>query len=219
MSGSDAAVRRELKMRRRKVLTIWRDDHIGDTIGRIFLDAGGQGEDGIIDCLRQYLGSKVKILKAELTRDCVTVEVESRGFSEESTQLAAAAHSLSLKGARRNAQSLFREALQIDPLNKDAMLGLGTLLVDLERYEEALPILKRAREVAGDRVELLQALGHVCHRLERIPRAIAYFELALELRPNDPTTRRALSALGWLPGQPSEEPPRRMRLVRKRRKS
>lgn len=219
MSGSDAAVRRDLKMRRRKVLTIWRDDHVGDIIGRIFLDAAGQGEDGIIDCLRQYLGIKAKILKAELMRDRLTVEVESRGFGEESTRLAAAAHSLSLKGARRNAQSLFYEALQMDPLNEDALLGLGTLLADLERYEEALPILKRAREVAGDRVELLQALGHVCHRLERIPRAIAYFERALELQPNDPGTRRALATLGRLPGQPPEEPPRRMRLVRKRRKS
>ena len=218
MSGSNAAVRRDVKMRRRKVLTIWRDDHVGDIIGRIFLDAAGQGEDGIIDCLRQYLGVKARILKAELMRDRLTVEVESRGFGEESTRLAAAAHSLRMKGAPRNALSLFDEALRMDPLNEDAMVGLGTLLADLEKYEEALPILKRAREVAGDRVELLRALGHVCRRLEKLPSAIGYFQRALELQPNDPATRRALRALGRLPGQPPEEP-RRIRLVRKRRKS
>jgi len=206
-------------MRRRKVLTIWRDDHVGDIIGRIFLDAAGQGEDGIIDCLRQYLGVKAKILKAELMRDRVTVEVESRGFSEESTHLAAAAHSLRIKGAPRNAQSLFYEALQMDPLNEDAMVGLGTLLTDLEKYDEALPILKRAREVAGDRVELLRALGHVGHLLDRMPSAKGYFERALELQPNDPATRRALNALGRPPEQPPEEPRRRVRLVSKRRKS
>ncbi len=219
MSGSDPAPGRSAKMRRKKVLTIWRDDHIGDSIGRIFLDPAGQGEDGIIDCLRQYLGEKARILKAELMHDRLTVEVEARGFSEESTRLAAAAHSLRMKGAPRNALSLFDEALRMDPLNEDAMVGLGTLLADLEKYDEALPILKRAREVAGDRVELLRALGHVCHRLERLPSAKTYFERALKLQPNDPATRRALNALGRPPEPLPEEPRRRVRLVRKRRKS
>ncbi|HXR25828.1 MAG TPA: hypothetical protein VN742_10745, partial [Candidatus Binataceae bacterium] len=62
-------------MRQRKVLTIWRDDHIGDAVGGIFLDWEGEGADAIFDCLGDYLGGKVKILKVELMRDRLTAEV------------------------------------------------------------------------------------------------------------------------------------------------
>jgi len=209
-------------MRQRKVLTIWRDDHIGDAVGGIFLDWEGEGADAIFDCLGDYLGGKVKILKVELMRDRLTVEVDSLGLPEESSRLAAAALDLRLKGARRNAEPLFREALELDPLNLDAMIGLGMLLAELQRYDAALKTLRRAREIAGDLADLLRALGEVCVHLERFPSAIAYFQRALELRPNDAVSRRALIALGRNPAPlaeppPAQEPPR-IKLVRKRQK-
>ena len=140
---------------------------------------------------------------------------------EESSRLAAALD-LRLKGARRNAEPLFREALELDPLNLDAMIGLGTLLAELQRYDAALKTLRRAREIAGDLADLLRALGEVCVHLERFPSAIAYFQRALELRPNDAVSRRALIALGRKPPPLAEPPPahepRRMKLVRKRQK-
>jgi tetratricopeptide (TPR) repeat protein len=209
-------------MRQRKVLTIWRDDHIGDVVGGIFLDDEGQGADAVFDRLRDYLGSKVKILKVELMRDRLTAEVDSLGLPEESSRLAAAALDLRLKGARRNAEPLFREALELDPLNADATVGLGMLLIELQRYDAALKTLRRAREIAGDEADLLRALGEACVHLERFPSAVAYFQRALELRPNDPLSRRALIALGRKPAPLAEAPPgpepRRIRLVRKRQK-
>ena len=63
------------RMRQRKVLTIWRDDHIGDAVGGIFLDREGEGADAIFDRLSDYLGRRVKIIKVELMRDRLTAEV------------------------------------------------------------------------------------------------------------------------------------------------
>ncbi len=211
------------RMRSRKTLTIWRDDHIGDRVGGIFLDSEGQGADAVFERLSQYFGAKVKIVKVELMRDRLTAEVESRGWPEESSRLAAVALDLRLKGARRNAEPLFREALQIDPLNTDAMLGLGMLLAELQRYDDALKTLRRVREITGDDADLMRTLGEVCIHLERFPSAIAYFQRALELRPNDPASRRALTALGHKPAPTAEtqtpEPPRpHIQLVRKRQK-
>ena len=64
-------------------LVIFRDDHIGDPIGAIFLDLDdSQGE--VARRVRQYLGGKARILKIELGRDRATVEVEASIFTEES---------------------------------------------------------------------------------------------------------------------------------------
>jgi len=211
-------------MRRRSVLTIWRDDHVGDPVGGIFLEERGQGADAVFERLQAYFGGKVKILKVELMRDRLTADVDALGLPEESSRLAAAAHDLRLKGAPRNAVPLFREALELDPLNTDATIGLGMLLTELEQYDGALKTLRRAREIAGDGPELLRALGDVCIHLERFPSAIGYFQRALELAPNDPASRRALVALGRPPtstfaaAPPPPTETRRMKLVRKRHK-
>jgi len=212
-------------MRQRKLLTIWRDDHIGDAVGGIFLDREGEGADAIFERLKDYLGRRVKIIKVDLLRDRLTAEVDSLGLPEESSRLAAAALDLRLKGGPRNAEPLFRQALELDPLNVDAMIGLGMLLVELQRYDAALRTLRRAREIAGDLADLLRALGEVCVHLERFPSAIAYFQRALELRPNDAVSHRALIALGRYPAPLAEPPPPppsqepgRVILLRKRQK-
>ncbi|HJU28704.1 MAG TPA: tetratricopeptide repeat protein, partial [Candidatus Binataceae bacterium] len=127
------------------------------------------------------------------------VEVELQAHADESSRLAAAARDLSRKGARRNALSMFREALELDPLNRDAAMGYGVLLADLQDYGEALRMLKRARESGPDDVELLFALGRVCVTVERPASAIAYLERAFELDPAHFGVRRALAELGRKP--------------------
>jgi tetratricopeptide (TPR) repeat protein len=183
---------------RNKVLTIARDDHIGDPIGAIFLDLDG-GEPEVARRVREYLGGKIHITRLELKRDRAIVEVQASAFSDEAARLSEAAADLARKGAPRNAIAMFQQALELDPLSGPTLHEMGIALLELKRPAEALPILRRAREVLGDSVELLRTLARVCVAIERIPTAVGYLERALELEPRNRMVRRELMALGRRP--------------------
>jgi tetratricopeptide (TPR) repeat protein len=192
-----------IKYRRRLVLL--RDDHIGDAVGAIFLEPSQDNADAIIVRLRDYLGGRVRVINAELTAERAEVEVEVRAFVEEGSRLAAAAADLSRKGGRRNALQLFRQALELDPLNRDARHGLGLLLADLGSHSEALAMLKLARESGSETVELLHALGRVSIQAERTASAISYLEKGFDLDPSHFGVRRALAELGRKPKLPQRQ--------------
>jgi tetratricopeptide (TPR) repeat protein len=188
-----------ITVRQRKQLTILRDDHIGDSIGAMFLDCSPEREDTILERLGDYLGSRVKIVKLELSADRAEVEIEVRSMTEEASRLAATARDLSRKGAKRGALSMFRDALELDPINRKAALGLGLLLSELEQFSEAMKYLKLARECGTDDPELLYALGQVSLKSDRTAAAIEYFERAVEIDPGHFAVRRALAELGRKP--------------------
>jgi tetratricopeptide (TPR) repeat protein len=179
-------------------LLVQRDDHIGDALGLIFLEAGGD-HDVIIERLREYLGPRVKILKAEVGAEQIEIETSVRRFTQEAAQLAMTAEALGRKGAVRSAVSLFRESLELDPLNVTALRGLGALLLRREDWTGAIKMLIRARESGGDSSELLYGLGRAAAALGRKAAAIAYFERACELEPDNFAVRRALADLGRKP--------------------
>jgi tetratricopeptide (TPR) repeat protein len=190
-----------IKYQRRLVLL--RDDHIGDAVGAIFLDPSAANADAIIARLREYLGKQVRVIRAELTADRAEVEVEVRALTDEASRLAAAAADLSRKGGRRSAHSLFRQALELDPLNRDACQGLGLLMADSKNYRDALAMLKLARESGPETVELLHALGRVCMQADRTANAISYLEKGFELDPSHFGVRRGLAELGRKPKPPA----------------
>lgn len=183
------------KARQRRSLVIRREDHIGDPIGIAFLESAETDGDAVLDRLREYLGAKLKLIKAEISHDEITVEVESRGWSEEGARMAAAAHDLYAKGARRGALLMYRDAVQLDPLNSDALLRLGLALAEVE-HAEAFAALKRAREFGAGGVVLLLTMAQCAARLDRPATAIAYYEQALKLEPRNFVARSALRALG-----------------------
>ena len=191
---------RRIKQRRRLVLL--RDDHIGDPVGAIFLGLSLENEDGILDRLRDYLGNRVRVLKAEITSDRAEVDIEVQALADEANRLAAAAMDLSRKGGRRNAMALFRQALELDPLNRDACHGLGLLLADLNQHGEALAMLRLARESGPESADLLHALGRVCIKADRTASAITYLERGFEIDPGHFGVRRALTELGRKPKPP-----------------
>jgi tetratricopeptide (TPR) repeat protein len=183
-------------------MVLLRDDHIGDVVGAIFLDPSAENADAIIARLREYLGNRVRVINAELTAERIEVEVEVRALAEEANRLASVAADLSRKGGRRNAIALFRQALELDPLNRDARMGLGLLLAELNCYREALAMLTLARESGPETVELLHALGRVSLQADRTASAISYLEKGFELDPAHFGVRRALSELGRKPKLP-----------------
>ena len=146
-------------MRARRSLVIRRNDHVGDPVGLAFLESPETNGDAVLERLREYLGDKLKLVKAEVSHGEITVEVESRGWAEEGARMAAAARDLYQKGARRAALSMYRDALELDPLNAEAILRLGFALAEQEKFAEAFAALKRAREFGADGVELLIAMG------------------------------------------------------------
>jgi tetratricopeptide (TPR) repeat protein len=183
-------------------MVLLRDDHIGDTVGAIFLDPSPEDGDAIISRLCNYLGNRVRLVSAELTAERLEIEVEVRAFAEEANRLAVAAADLSRKGGRRNAVALFRQALELDPLNRNARHGLGLLLAELNCCSEALAMLRLARESGPETVELLHALGRVCMQADRKASAINYLEKGFELDPSHFGVRRALGELGLKPKLP-----------------
>jgi len=181
-------------------IVIRREDHIGDRLGFIFLEAGsGDDHDATIERLREYLDPRLSILKAEIGAEQIEIEVGGRRFSEEAQRLAEVAQGLRRTGASRNATAHFNEALALDPLNVTALRGLGGLLAAREDYSAAFRMLCKAREAGGDSAEVLYDLGRVAAGMERIATAIVYLERACELAPDNLAIRRTLADLGRKP--------------------
>ena len=55
-------------MRARRSLVIRRNDHVGDPIGMAFLESPETDGDAVLARLREYLGDKLKLVKAEVSR-------------------------------------------------------------------------------------------------------------------------------------------------------
>ncbi|MBZ5704008.1 MAG: tetratricopeptide repeat protein [Acidobacteriia bacterium] len=188
-------------MRRPSSIVIRCGDHLGEPLSAIFL-APEQLGDSVIERLRDYFGKEVRVLKAVVSHDRIEVEVESFGLTEESNRLVDAAAGLRANRLYRSAHSVLQDALKLDPFSGRALALLGEVYQAEGRYSETLATLVRAREISGDRADLLAAMGACCIKLERTASAVAYLERALELDPQHFPARRALSALGRKPPSP-----------------
>ena len=193
------------KSRVRRSLVIRRADHVGDPVGLAFLESPETNGDAVLDRIREYLGDKLKLVKAEVSHNEITVEVESRGWAEEGARMAALARELHEKGAKRSALSMYRDAIDLDPLNAEAIFRLGLALAQQEKFAEALALLKRARVFGAAGVELLIAMAQCAAGLDRTANAVAYYEDALKLEPRNFVARRALGALGRKPAASAKE--------------
>jgi tetratricopeptide (TPR) repeat protein len=190
-------------MRRRSSIVIRSDDHLGDPLGAVFLLEPENYTDTVIEKLRDYLGEHTQVIMAVVSRDRIEVEVECAAFREESDRLVEAARGLHKNRLYRSAESTLLEALKLDPLNPSALMALGEVLHDFEKFSEAIAALVRAREAAGtDTAQLLSMLGACCLKVERTASAIMYFEAALALDPRQLSARRSLLALGRRPTIP-----------------
>jgi tetratricopeptide (TPR) repeat protein len=195
--------------RRRSSILIRAEDHLGDSLGVIFMLEPEQLDEGVIEKLRGYLGAQVEITRAIVSRDQIEVEVECTAFPEESDRLVESARGLRKNHLHRSAQSTLLEALKLDPLNPHALMRLGEVLQESEKFSEAIGALVRAREVSPiDSAQLLALLGGCCVKVERTASAIMYCERALMLDPRHFSARRTLLALGRKPAvaAPKREP-------------
>lgn len=182
-------------MKYRKTLVIWRDDHLADFLGGLFLIEADQLQDSIVQKLKQYFGNRVNLLQAVMSGDRIEVEVEAQGLREASDRLVAAAAGLRRNGLVRSALGTLEDALELDALNGNAYREIGAAMAAAERYRDAFAALVRARETGGDSAKLLTEIAIVCLRLDRVSAAMAYAERALILEPRNFIARRILSDL------------------------
>ena len=181
--------------RERRTIVIRREDHIGDPISVAWLAPAETVGDAIIGRLHDYLGPKVRIEKAEISRDTMEVEVEARGWREEADRMARAARDLAEKGGRRAALQMCEESLQLDSINIEAMTTIGIILSALDRNEEAMGAFKRAREFGASGVEPVLQLVRCAMRMNRLGTAVQYVHEVLRLDPHNPEARRTLRAI------------------------
>ena len=194
MSESDRASR-EKRHRERQTVVIRREDHVGDPLSIAWLVPADTLGDAIIGRLRDYLGRRVRIKKAEISRDTIEVQVEVRGWREEANRLARAARDLAEKGAKRGALAMCREALELDSLSVEAMTALGTILTILGKDEEALDAFQHAREFGEEGVSVLLAMLDSAIRLGWLASAERYAQEALRLDPGNLQAQDALQSI------------------------
>lgn len=194
MSESDRASRQK-RHRERQTVVIRREDHVGDPISIAWLVPAETLGDAIVGRLHDYLGRRVRIKKAEISRDTIEVEVEVRGWREEANRLASAARDLWEKGAKRGALAMCREALELDSLSVEAMTAMGTILAALGKDEEALDAFQHAREFGDEGVSVLLAMLECAIRLGWLASAERYAQEALRVDPGNLQARDALRSI------------------------
>jgi len=96
------------------------------------------------------------------------------------------ANVLHLLGRKQEAMALYDQALAIDSVGDDAVepwYNKGVLLLELERWEEALSCFERALEINPTRTDAWTNKGSVLLKQSRMEEAISCFETALEFNP------------------------------------
>ena len=101
-------------------------------------------------------------------------------------------------GEGEKARESYDRALQLNPGQANAYLGLGQLLEKQNRFNEAIENYSRSVELRPtDRGFLL--LGHALESTGRRPEAMAAYQDALKLSPDMPEAQRAVDALAQTP--------------------
>ena len=99
------------------------------------------------------------------------------------------------QGNVRAAVEKVREGLELNPDDVPRRIGLGNLLVELERFDEALVEYERARLLSPEDPQLLARIGDVLVRLGRWQDARAAYEHVALAYPDDPDVHRKLGVI------------------------
>ena len=98
-------------------------------------------------------------------------------------------------GRSRAAEAHFRQALQLDPRNMDALEQVAAAEFRRRRYREALELYRTQLEIDPDKAATHVNIGAALFYLDRREEAIRSLERALELDPTLETARENLEAM------------------------
>ncbi len=89
------------------------------------------------------------------------------------------------KGRIREAETLYRQALDLEPEHADAMSNLGMLVARKGRVNEAVELFQRALRVSPHHFDARNNMGIVRLDEGRLDEAIGHFRAALGIRPDN----------------------------------
>jgi tetratricopeptide (TPR) repeat protein len=151
--------------------------------------------------LKEIEGSRVRKLKVKKDQredeDLVELKEIQSVVARNRTHLA---DELFGKGRAVAAVNEYQRALQASPRSPVILNKLGRVLIQLKRFDEALPPLKTALELDPDNANTYVQLGRVQLAAKRYPESRNALEEAVQINPFNPTIYKLLveiySALG-----------------------
>src|SRR5207249_9035653 len=96
------------------------------------------------------------------------------------------------------AEQIYRQILQYEPDQPDALNLLGVLCFQSGRLREGFELLMRAVAVAPNIAEFHNNLGVICQAIGNLPEAEKQFRIAIQLRPE---YAEAMNNLGAMVGE------------------
>lgn len=102
------------------------------------------------------------------------------------------------------AEKSFLESIQVIPkLTYEPFLGLGWVMDNQRRYEEALAYYRKALEIKRDHARIYEGIANAYNGLNRPEESRSHYEKALE---HDPVSEHAMTELGLYHLQRGEDP-------------
>ncbi|PZV08419.1 MAG: hypothetical protein DCF32_04905 [Leptolyngbya sp.] len=98
-------------------------------------------------------------------------------------------------GRYSEALDSYNNAIQIQPLNHEALIGKGRVLRKLKKYEEALFAYNKALEISPGDASGWNSRGNTLYSLKRYEEALESFDKAIQMAPEfyDPWVNRSRS--------------------------
>ncbi len=143
--------------------------------------------------LKPIEGSRVRHLKVRKDQkedeDVVELREIQSAIARNRTHLA---DQLMTKGRPVAALNEYQRALQASPQSPVIMNKLGRVMVDQNRADDALPLLKKALDIEPDGVNSYVQLGRAYHATKNFKEARGVLEEALQINPFHPLIYRLL---------------------------
>jgi tetratricopeptide (TPR) repeat protein len=151
--------------------------------------------------LKEIEGSRVRKLKVKKDQkedeDVVELKEIQSAVARQRTYLA---DQILGKGRPEAAANEYQRALQASPRSPIILNKLGRVLIQMKRFDEALPHLKAAVELDPDNANAYVQLGRVYHAGKNYGESRSALEEAIQINPFNPTIYKLLveiySALG-----------------------
>lgn len=98
-------------------------------------------------------------------------------------------------GRFAEAEQVFRQILQAEPSNAQALHGLGELAAKAGHYQDAVELVRQAIAADGTQAMFHVSLGEALHRWGKIDEAVAAHRQALAIAPNLPLAHAHLGVI------------------------
>jgi Flp pilus assembly protein TadD len=93
--------------------------------------------------------------------------------------------SLHQQGQLVQAEASYRQHLEIDPSNADALHLLGVIAYQTGHYQDAVELISKAIRHASDIASYHSNLGNVLQELKQFDSAVVCYDKAIQLNPKD----------------------------------